>query len=151
FRVTPARKYVLVRVPEGDEWITRFVTQLREPFVCVDHAATHCGMDWSQHQSWLERAVPGDNYPFPSGEAQMKLNYRQRRGGVIARRIRNGEAYARVGADAVDPVRGEDARRLLDACRRLSSEGLLGSQFEINDKNDAICRNAGRVLFLATL
>jgi len=151
FRVSPNRKYVLVRVPEGDEWTTRFVTQLHQPFVRVDNIGVHGGMDWSQHDSWLERAVPGDDYPFPAGEPQMKLSYRQRRGGVIAKKIPNGEAYARVGADATDPLRGDDARRLLDACRKLSAEGLLGSRFEINAQNDAICRNAGRALFLAAL
>ena len=151
FRVTPNRKYVLVRVPEGDDWTTRFVTKLHEPFKSADNVAPHGGMDWSQHDSWLEKAVAGDNYPFPAGEPQMKLNFRQRRGGVIAKKITNGEAYARVGADAVDRARGDDARRLLDACRKLSAEGLLGSQFEINAQNDAVCRSAGRTLFLAAL
>jgi hypothetical protein len=95
--------------------------------------------------------MPGDEYPFPVGEPQLRLNYRQRRGGVIAKRISNGEAYARVGADATDPTRGEDARRLVEACKKLSAQDLLGSQFEINVKNDAVCRAGGRTLFIAAL
>jgi superfamily II DNA or RNA helicase len=151
FRITPNRRYVLVRLPEGDEWTTRFVTQLREAFVLADPTTIRGSMDMSEHSSWVEKAAPGDEYPFPTGEPKSKLNYRQRRGGVIAKKIRNGEAYARVGTDATDPVRGDDARRLLEACRRLSTQELLGSQFEINDQNDAICRTGGRTLFIAAL
>lgn len=151
FRVTPNRKYVLVRVPEGEDWITRFVTHLREPFVFGDAAASRKQADWSERDAWLATAATGDDYPFPSSEPQLKLNYRQRRGGVIAKKIPNGEAYARIGKDATDLARGEDARRLLDACKALSARGLLGSQFEVNEKNDAICRNAGRTLFIAAL
>ena len=151
FRITPTRRYVLVRVPEGDEWTTRFVTQLREAFVLADSTTIRGSMDLSERSSWVEKAVPGDEYPFSTDETKVKLNYRQRRGGVIAKKIRNGEAYARVGTDATDHVKGEDARRLLDACRKLSAQGLLGSQFEINDQHDAICRNGGRTLFIAAL
>lgn len=150
-RVTSNRKYVLVRVPEEDDWITRFVTQLREPFVLVDQSATANAMGWEERDRWIESAMPGDEYPFPVGEPQLRLNYRKRRGGVIAKRISNGEAYARVGADATDPTRGEDARRLVEACRKLSAQDLLGSQFEINVKNDAVCRAGGRTLFIAAL
>ena len=151
FRITPTRRYVLVRVPEGEDWTTRFVTQLREAFVLVDPNAMRGLMDLSEHSFWVEKAAPGDEYPFPTGEPRMKLNYRQRRGGVIAKRIRNGEEYARVGTDATDQVRGEDARRLLEACRKLSARQLLGSQFEVNDRNDAICRTGGRTLFISAL
>ena len=108
-------------------------------------------MGLAERDHWIESAMPGDEYPFETGEPRLRLNYRQRRGGVIARKIPNGEAYARVGADATDPIRGEDARRLLEACRKLSAQDLLGSQFEINANNDAICRTGGRVLFIATL
>ena len=115
FRVTPNRKYVLVRVPEEDDWVTRFVTQLRDPFAFVEQSAPATMMNLAERDHWIELAMPGDEYPFQTGEPQLKLNYRQRRGGVIARKIPNGEAYARVGADATDPMRGEDARRLLEA------------------------------------
>jgi superfamily II DNA or RNA helicase len=151
FRVTLNRKYVLVRVPEADEWVTRFVTQLRDPFGFGDQSARQETLDASERAAWVEKAVSGDDYPFRASEPRLRLNYRQRRGGVIAKKIPNGEAYARVGQDATDPEMGEDARRLLDACRRLNAQGLLGSQFEINDKNDAICRTAGRTLFIAAL
>jgi superfamily II DNA or RNA helicase len=151
FRITPTRRYVLVRLPEGDEWTTRFVTQLREALILADPTTVGGSLDMSEHSSWIEKAAPGDEYPFPTGEPILKLHYRQRRGGVIAKKIRNGEAYARIGTDATDAARGEDARRLLDACRKLSAQELLGSKFEVNDQNDAICRTGGRTLFIAAL
>ena len=108
-------------------------------------------LDWAEHQKWIETANPGDQYPFPETGIQLKVNFRQRRGGVLTRRVPNGEVYARVGADAADRSKGEDARRLLAACRKLQTLGLLASQIEINETNDAICRTKGQRLFLSHL
>ena len=44
-------------------------------------------MGWAERERWIESAMPGDEYPFPAGEPQLRLNYRQRRGGVIAKKI----------------------------------------------------------------
>jgi superfamily II DNA or RNA helicase len=152
FRVTPNRGYVLVRVPADiDEWVTRFVMRLEHPFESTEHQVARNTADWSTHAAWVESAQAGAEYPFTDTESKLKLNYRQRRGGVIARRVPQGEVYARVGAAAADPAKGEDAARLLEACRKLQMQGLLSSQFEINAMNDAVCRSAGRVLFLSTV
>jgi hypothetical protein len=108
-------------------------------------------LDWSEHEKWLKQASSGDEYPFQQIDTRMKLNFRQRRGGVISKRIPNGEAYARVASEAADIVKGEDAKHLLEACKRLQARGLFSSQFAINSMNDAVFRNGGKLLFLSHL
>ena len=151
FRVTPNRRYVLVRVPEADDWITRFVMVLPEDFVFSDTALNPRQLQWSDHGKWLESASVGDEYPFPICDSWTKLNFRQRRGGVISIRIRDGEAYARMGPDASDATKGEDARRLVEACKKLQNSGQFTSHFEINSMNDAVFHSRGKVFFLSHL
>jgi hypothetical protein len=124
---------------------------LEAPFDFSDGPATRNRLDSSEHGNWIKQAAGGDEYPFHQTNTQLKLNFRQRRGGVISKRIPNGEAYARVGSEAVDRVKGEDARRLVESCKRLQIHGLFNSQFEINDLNDAVFHSGGKVFFLSHL
>jgi superfamily II DNA or RNA helicase len=151
FRLTPHRNIVLVRVPEGEDWTTRFVMVLDVPFDFSEGPPLGGRLDWSEHEKWLKQASSGDEYPFQQIDTRMKLNFRQRRGGVISKRIPNGEAYARVASEAADIVKGEDAKHLLEACKRLQARGLFSSQFAINSMNDAVFRNGGKLLFLSHL
>lgn len=151
FRVTPKCGYVLVRVPDEEGWTTKYVTHLGEPFQFGEVTAKDAELAWCDHAKWLSTAAPGAEYPFPPSDAMLRLNYRQRRGGVIAKRVPNGEVYARVGADAKDPARGGAGTKLLEACRKLQNQGALNSQFEVNQMGDAVCRSSGRLLFIAAI
>lgn len=134
FKVTPKRSVVLIRRQrEGDEWETLFGGVLAEPF---DFGA----MNRSGGVVDPSQLGAGDIYVGPLEPAQ-ELRYRQRRGGVIARRIRGGEAYAR----------GRDAERAVESIRELTRlHGPITKVF-LNDLGHMFWRDAGTPRFITTV
>jgi superfamily II DNA or RNA helicase len=150
FRVTPNQQFVIVRVIDGDEWATLYVTRLKEPFEFVSEESRP-ELDRVDAQAWADHAKPGDIYPFANAGARYKVRYRQRQGGVISKQVPGGEVYARIGALANNPVLGEDAEHLLRACKELLERGEPVSQIEVNEHNHAVYRAGGRVCFVSAL
>jgi len=151
FRVTPARRYVLVRVPEGDEWVTRYVTRLATPleFRKTDAAPQGSTDDWRQ---WAGHAKPGDPYPFGNLKASLdNLRFKRKQGGVISRRIRGGESYARSGERAGDSVKGADARRAIAALNQLLQRGRNVSKILVNEAGHVLFREGGKEFFVCAL
>src|SRR5205085_506151 len=144
------KHYVLVRVSNGEEWNTLFVTHLKEPFR-FETDGIQRNRETVDPETWAAQASPGDVYPFPSAAAQFKVRYRQRQGGVISKQIPGGEAYARIGTSARNTTSGEDAERLLSACRMLQEKGEPVSQVEINEYSHAVYRAAGQIYFITSL
>jgi hypothetical protein len=79
------------------------------------------------------------------------LTFSQRSGGVIKKKVRKGELYARVGERASDPARGADAQRLLDHWRELRKTYPGLTKFHINKHHHAVFREGGRLRFLCVL
>lgn len=150
FRVTPRRNYVLVRVPSGDDWVTLYVGQLDAALVFSDRAAPQV-VSKEEAAAFSQAAEPGSRYPFPGRPARESLVFKQKRGGVIARRTGRGEEFARVGTDARASRQGEDAERLLHALRTLRSRGIAVTRFEVNDLGHAVYHTAGQTCFLAAI
>lgn len=149
FRITPGHHSVLVRVNRDEDWETLLVAQLSAPLEMQDGGAA--GEQPMNEEEWLAGARPGDIYPFkPQLEAE-KWAYRQKRGGVIARKVPNGEAFARIGGSASDPDKGRDAEKLLACIRGLAAEGKAITQLERSTTGDLLFRQAGLLYFITRL
>jgi len=145
FKVTPKRKFVLVRVDEGDEWETLFVTRLQEGFI-FENESLDIDKDINPND-WITTANPGDDYPFKEIKIIATYIFRQRQKGVISKRVKRGEVYAIV--DKTE--RGEDAKKLLEAIKTLRSKGQAVSKIFINELKHALYRERGKLKFIASL
>ena len=147
FRVTERNRYVLVLVPRDDGWVVKFAGQLAEPFVL--QTEPKCGFEAvSSRQFNL-----GDIYPDELvGPKPVALHYKQSRGNfVLARKESKGERYARIGNDASDPIKGQDALGLLKACADLKRIYPQFSKLLLTEANDAVYLKDGQYLYLYSL
>ena len=151
FCVTKRRKYVLIRVPRGEDWITIFVTRLKVEFdVGADEEIKD--VDESAVRKWVESAMPGDEYPYINiPTIDDSLRYKSKRGGVIARKVRGGEVFARTGDRANDREKGVDAESIVDAVHGLYFTGTHISRLEVNALNHVLYRVSGRLFFVYAL
>lgn len=133
FRVTPNSGAILVRTrATDDDWVTVFAGLLREPLAFPEE-------DDRQHVD-VHGLAPGDTYTGPLAPAT-EYRFRQRAGGVIARKVRGGEVFAR----------GPDAERLVEILRRLSRAGPPISRFYVNSLDHAFWREKGEGRYIAAL
>ena len=150
FRVTSKRRFVLVRVPSDEEWETLFVMQLSKP-LRFDLPTRKAGSSEGALK-WVSSARTGDQYPFVGlPVVEDGLRFKQRAGGVISRKVRGGEIFARTGDKAEDPRKGADAMRLVAAVKELQRVGKTINRIEINEIGHALYREGGQLLFLCAL
>jgi superfamily II DNA or RNA helicase len=103
FKVTAARRAILILLPDGhDGWRTIYGGTLDTPFQFKHATDTACPPD-------ITGLTLGDHYPGPV-EPATRLRFRQRAGGVIAKRVPGGEVFAH----------GPEAECLIAALRDLA-------------------------------
>lgn len=151
FRVTPKNRFALVRVPSGDDWETLFVKQLAKP-LRFDVTTRKTIESAEEAIKWASSARLGDSYPF-SGLVLIDadLRFKEKSGGVISKRVRGGEVFARSGAKAIDPHKGADAAQLVAAIKELHKTGKKVTRFDINEARHAYFRQAGQLFFICGL
>ena len=134
FRVTTRKAAVLVRIQtQESEWTTLYGGILAEPFEFGIESRLAESVD-------VARLVPGDPYPGPI-HAAVEFRFRQRRGGVISKRVPGGEAFAH----------GPAADRLTSALRDIGHSQRPPSRIYVNDLGHAFWRKEGLPHFLAAL
>lgn len=150
FRVTPKRRLVLVRVPSGDEWETLYVTRLAGALRFELPARK--GGSIEEAVKWASSAQTGDLYPY-SGLVLTDddLRFKQKSGGVISKRVRGGEVFARRGDKAENARKGADGTRLVTAIKDLHQAGKKPSRIEINEARHVLYREAGHLFFICAL
>lgn len=136
FKVTPQRRAVLVLVPDGEGWRTRFGGLLAERFVFDGGRGSGQPRDCPDPTT----LAPGDPYPGPL-EPSEKLTYGLARGGVVQKRVRGGKAYAT----------GRTTGNLLAALGDVSRKGPRVSAFFVNECGHAFWRDNGIARFIAAL
>ena len=115
FKVTPKRYAILVLVPdEQDGWRTIYGGTLSAPFQFGPATDTPGPVD-------VTSLSLGDRYPGPV-EPATGLRFRQRGGGVIAKRVPGGEVFAK----------GPEAERLTAALRELARAHRPVSRIFVN-------------------
>ena len=149
FRVSPRRQNVLVRARTSEGWETYFVSRLDEP---LHSPLVEEGLDSDALRAWAQSAEPGATYPPTQLAAtQAPWRYRAKRGGILSRRVRGGEEYARDERRAVDAAKGRDCRKLLAAIAEAGRRGFHISQLELNELDHVLFREHGQLRFLAAL
>ncbi|MEJ5228298.1 DEAD/DEAH box helicase [Thermodesulfovibrio sp.] len=150
FKITPVKKYVLVNVLENDAWITKFVTALKEPLRYGDKK--NIISDDSEIQEWIKQAKPGDEYPFVDIPIQkIQIYFKNKRNGVISKKIPQGETFARTIENAIDKEMGQDAENLVNAVKFLMSKNINISKLIINEKNHVLFRQGGKLYYIYSL
>ena len=150
FCVTLKRHYVLVRVPAGDVWETRYVTKLSKPlrFTAPSGQVESC----DEAAEWGAEATVGDPYPFPNLRlSEHNLRFKQKSGGVISKRVLGGEAFARVGDKADNSRKGADAARLLALLKKLHQSGRRVSRIDVNEAGHVTYRESGQPFFVCVV
>ncbi|MCL6650013.1 MAG: DEAD/DEAH box helicase [Chloroflexi bacterium] len=132
FRVTPRHRLVLVLTPEGGEWSVRYAGRLEEAFRFDSGGEAATALP--------EQLKPGDPYPGPLEPAEEYV-FKQKRGGVIAKRVPRGEVYAT----------GPQAERLVETLRSIAVEHGFVHRFYVNRLNHAFWRQGGAAYFIAAL
>ena len=150
FCVTPKRRYVLIRVPGGGMWKTRYVTKLSKPLRFGAPSGQVASRD--EAAEWGAEATSGDPYPFTNLRlSEHDLRFKQKSGGVISKRVPGGEVFARVGDKANDPRKGADAARLLAALKKLHQNGRRVSRIDVNEAGHVTYRDSGQPFFVCVL
>jgi hypothetical protein len=150
FRVTPKRQFVLVRLPFEEKWETLYVTRLVKP-LRFDVPAREAGVSEDAAQ-WALNAQTGDPYPFVGIPlADDSLRFKQKSGGVISKKIRGGEVFARSRDKAEEPGKGAEAERLVAVLRELQRAGRKVNRIEINEAKHVLYREAGQLFFVCAL
>lgn len=147
FRVTPRKRAILVRVLEDGNWVTRIAGFLKEPFQFRD-------AEEEKGAAPIDIATlePGDDYPRRVGTGEEYRLKRRARDAIVARRVKGGEVFARIGGQASDPDKGLDAERVVAAARKAAArEGNWIPKFQVNDSNHAVYLSQGKTRFLCAL
>jgi len=147
FKLTPNRRYILVRIPRGETWVTVYVEKLKEPFDFEQKTRAPDGM---RNISDLKL---GDVFPAPVPESSEEYGYSQKRGRhVIVKRIKKGEVYARLPDGAKDRKRGEQAEKLLDALALFEQElGERITKFKITPDLQAVVLLEGKWIYISSI
>ena len=154
FRVTPKCGHVLVRMPlpaaggpalgavenadgGADElWVTRFCGVIEIPFIFDASAGGEVvAADFS-----INALSPGDAYLGRLAPAQ-ELVVRQRRGGILAKKVRAGEIIAE----------GPGANLILTKVHALRIDGIDIHRVFVNEDQHVFWREAGGARFIAAL
>jgi superfamily II DNA or RNA helicase len=134
FKVTPRRHAILVLVPdEQDGWRTIYGGILDTPFQFGQAADAVGPVD-------IARLALGDPYPGPV-EPATPFRFRQRGGGVIAKRVPGGEVFAQ----------GPEAEKLTSALRELARAHRPVSRILVNRFGHVLWVEDGAPRFITAL
>jgi superfamily II DNA or RNA helicase len=134
FKVTALRHAILVLVPEvSDGWRTLYGGVLESPFQFARQRV-------SPESVGVSGLTLGSRYDGPV-EPATQLRFRQRAGGVIAKRVPGGEVFAR----------GPEADRLVGALRELARTHRPVTRVLLNKFHHAVWIEDGMPRFIAAL
>ena len=93
-----------------------------------------------------ESLSPGDKYSGPLDKSNGTFKFRQKKGGVIERRVKDVFQFA--NTDVVDNRQSENSKKCLKAWKSVSEQGFA---FFVNQMDHAWYRQDGEARFLAVV
>lgn len=149
FRVTKRKRYILVLVNEGDDWVVKFAGQLAKPF---ELGVADGSMSKSDDLS-LDKLQKGDPFPHSLvGTKNEVIYFKQSRGrNVLAKKEGKGERFARIGEFATDRKKGDDGQRLLLICDEFRTIYPQLNKLMITESQHVVFLKDGRYRYLYTL
>lgn len=150
FRVTPNRQYVLVIVPDKNDWQTIYVTTLQEPFQFREASETQ---STNTKRVRVNKLKPGDEFTGRVLKDAQTYGKRQKRGRiVITRAVNRGELWALTSEQAVDPERGKAAELLIQALADVERElGIRIPEFRLTDEGHATFLHKGKWIYIGSV
>lgn len=139
FRVTPQHRLVLVTAGDGDGKVM-VAGALEEAFRAVEDATSSSEMDWD-----VALLEPGDPYPGPATKEGGSFALRQKRGGVIERKLGRSLEFA-LGSEATPDARGQNADAVLAAWQKAIGRGVT---IHVNTLDHVWYNEGGARRFLA--
>lgn len=146
FKVTPLKLFVIARFPIEDEWTTIFIAKLKEPF----HYITG---DKTLTNQKIDELYPGDENANIFSKKSIELMFK-RKGNetLIAKKIKNGEIYARTSNTARDPKAGKQAEELKNALNEVEEKiNKRITKFFVNPEKIAFVLMEGKTIFISKM
>ncbi len=140
FRITPTYGLVLVFGESGDGIVPLVAGRVLAPFQIREDAA-----ETTESGSFATPGA-GEVYLGPTEKTQGTFKFRQKRGGVIERRVGTLSQFART--DVLGDERSENGRACVEAWKSLGLDGLT---FYVNRLSHAWYKAEGEARFLATV
>jgi len=153
FKITPRKHFVLVQKKIDENWVPFYVTRLYEiPVAARISKEKAREIDQAKIFEWLKSASPGDKYPFKEVLLiQSGWIFSLKRGGVIAKKVKGGEVYARTGDKAQDKNKGREAEELIMKIKELKNRGENIIKLELNELNHILYIKHGEPYFIMAL
>lgn len=152
FKVTREKHVVLVRIPDGDDWFTRYVTRLESSLREVGGTDSEVVLSDDELERWARDAAPGTPYPLRDEPAESyEIQHGQKRGGVLIRHDGSRQVFARTSDRANNRERGLDAERVLATLDRLRRAGDMVKKLSVTPLRHVVFRVRGELKFLCRL
>ena len=144
FKVTPSKRYLLVLTKESNQWKTYYITTLIEEF------------KFKRENNEIifdkKTASPGSEFPNSAANALKEEMFFKKKGGrnIIAKKHTEGrgEIYARIGQDAEDGARGNDAEKIIREIGNLQTKNIQINKFYITEDKYVIYLRNGKYYFI---
>ncbi len=152
FKITPKKYFVITRKKINDDWITIYIKRLDKLPSQSLNGKSDVSYDESSIQKWLSDAKPGDEYPFPEIPlCKSNLFFRLKKGGIIVKKVKDGEVYARLANRALCKEKGLEAEDLVNKIKYLRNKGENISQLDINELNHVLYVKFNKYYFIMAL
>lgn len=150
FRVTTGKQALLVPTHNGEESKILFGGFVSEPFIPKSEVKMSPFHDAAVS---TDSGVPGAEYSGPAEECIELRVQAKAAGPVLAKKVPNGEAYARTTKNASDRERGLDAEAIIAALLHVErQEQIKVTRIKVSlESRVAFCEAGGRRLFLHKL
>ncbi len=145
FRITPLKKAILVRRPQGTEWVTLYCGILAQPFEWLPPSSA---LAMCHASAFVQREMLSDSDPDAQNKKAPRVqtfNIKTKQGSyVIARKSVSGEDFARGRDRAFDPEKGSDADATIQAIREYElAHHVQIRKIQLNELNEVIFVHAG--------
>lgn len=144
FKLTPKKRFILIRIPRGDEWKTIYVGELQEQFEL--HPVSLQDKILVQTDNYC----PGDELSISLPKDSLEYVFKMRGGRkYIAKKIKYGEVFALTGERSTNINAGKAAERLIHSLEEAEIKmNLKINKFRLTEEKMAFFLHNGGLYFI---